>query len=436
LTLTQDVRFLGTMAQPLGYAARVNTARAFRSRWRQYRFWTGAEITDYDPIDPANIAQPDAAYRALHAGGRVHYNPKLGLWILSRLPDVRAAARAADTMSSADGVTRLRMAGPLLVTMDGKSHNEMRRHVLPAFTKAALDSWQAMIDELAATLVGDVLDNPGCDIVQRLAVPMPMLLIAHMLGIPDGDVDDFRRWSTAAIRMADVDISRRGLTRLTSSIGGIREIYRYFRQQFAVGGLKGSDTLLGKLLSVNASGSIDDDELFFFAMLLLIAGNETTTNLLGAMFDIFAKHPEKFDMVRADHSLIPKVVEEQLRFSSPVQMLYRTTRTEYEVGPVTIPAGARVLLSLGAANRDPQVFDDPDEFRVDRNPTEHLAFGFGAHLCLGAQLTRMEAQAVLRELVTRTRRIEAIGETRWSTSYLLRGPERINVRLTPAVVAG
>src|SRR6202048_5381723 len=99
LTLTQDVRFLGTLAQPLGYAARVNTARAFRSRWRQYRFWTGAAITGCDPIDPANIAQPDAAYRALHAGGRVHYNPKRGLWILSRLPDVRAAARAADTMS-------------------------------------------------------------------------------------------------------------------------------------------------------------------------------------------------------------------------------------------------------------------------------------------------------------------------------------------------
>ena len=107
MTLAQDVRFLGTIAQPLGYAARVNTARAFRGRWRQYRFWTGAEITDYDPIDPANIAQPDVAYRALHAGGRVHYNPKLGLWILSRLPDVRAAARAAGTMSSADGVTRL-----------------------------------------------------------------------------------------------------------------------------------------------------------------------------------------------------------------------------------------------------------------------------------------------------------------------------------------
>jgi cytochrome P450 len=436
MTLSQDVRFLGTMAQPLGHAARVNTARAFRGRWRQYRFWTGAEITDYDPIDPEHLAQPHEAYRALHTGGRVQYNPKLGLWILSRLPDVRAGARAAETLSSADGVTRLRMAGPLLVTMDGKRHNEMRRHVLPAFTKAALESWQALIDGLAVKLVGEVLDNPGCDVMQRLAIPMPMLLIAHMLGIPDGDIDDFRRWSAAAVRAADVDMSRRGMTSLKSSIGGIRDIYRYFRQQFAVGGLKGSDTVLGKLLSENASGSIDDDELFFFAMLLLIAGNETTTNLLGGMFDVFAQHPEKFDMVRADHSLIPKVVEEQLRFSSPVQGLYRTARTDYPVGPVTIPAGARVLLCLGAANRDPQVFDEPDEFRVDRNPTEHIAFGFGAHLCLGAQLTRMEARAILRELVTRTRRIEVIGETQWSANSTLRGPVRMSVRLTPSVVAG
>ncbi len=103
---------------------------------------------------------------------------------------------------------------------------------------------------------------------------------------------------------------------------------------------------------------------------------------------------------------------------------------------MTIPAGARVLLSLGAANRDPQVFDDPDEFRVDRNPSEHIAFGFGAHLCLGAQLTRMEARAILRELVTRVRRIEVIGETQWSANSTLRGPVRMHVRLTPSVVAG
>jgi len=125
-------------------------------------------------------------------------------------------------------------------------------------------------------------------------------------------------------------------------------------------------------------------------------------------------------------------IEEQLRFSSPVQNLYRTALTDYPVGDVTIPAGARVLLSFGAANRDPRVFDSPDVYRVDRDPTQHIAFGFGAHLCLGAQLTRMEAAAVLRELVMRVNRVELVGETRWSTNSSLRGPAQMRVKLTPA----
>jgi cytochrome P450 len=125
-------------------------------------------------------------------------------------------------------------------------------------------------------------------------------------------------------------------------------------------------------------------------------------------------------------------IEEQLRYSSPVQNLYRTARRDYPVGDVTVPAGARVLLSFGAANRDPRVFDEPDVYGVDRNPGQHIAFGFGAHLCLGAQLTRMEAQAVLRELVTRVGGIEIVGETRWSTNSSLRGPAHLPIRLTPA----
>lgn len=432
MTIQHDVRFLSTMAGPLGRAARVGAVSAVRGRWRPYRSWTGAEITAYDPFDPRTAAQPHAAYRALHAGGRVHYNPRRGIWILSRLSDVKAGARAADMLYSADGVTRTRVALPLLVTTDGKRHNEMRRHVLPAFTKAALESWRPMIDALAAKLVGEVLDDPGCDVVQRLTIPMPMLLIAHMLGVPEGDLNDFRRWSEATVQATEVELSRRGITSLASSITGIRDIHRYFRNQFAVGGLKGSDTIIGKLLEQNASGSISDDELFFFAFLLLLAGNETTTNLLGGMFDMFARRPETFDMIRGNHDLIPAAVEELLRFYSPVQGLYRTARTDYQVGNATIPASARVLLCIGAANRDPQVFDDPDEFRVDRNPTEHMAFGFGAHLCLGAQLTRLEAQAVLRELATRVDRIETIGEPRWSINSTLRGPTKMAVKLGPA----
>jgi cytochrome P450 len=432
MTLTQDVQFAGSLVKPLGYAVRTNAAAGIRARLQGYRSRVGVELTPYDPLDPATAAQPHEAYRRLHARGRVHYNPKRSVWILSRLDDVRAAARADAQLSSADGVTRTKFSLPILITTDGERHAQMRRQVLPAFTKAALESWRPMIDRLAIELVDDVLNNPGCDVVQRLAVPMPMRLIAHLLGVPDSDVDDFRCWSEAAVQVTDLALSPRGVGKLASSVGATRTIYRYFRRQFRTGGLKGSDTILGRLLAEKAAGTVTEDELFYFAMLLLLAGNETTTNLLGGMFDTLAKNPKSYDRLRAAPDLIPMAIEEQLRFSSPVQNLYRTARTDYPVGDVTIPAGARVLLSFGAANRDPRVFDDPDVFRVDRNPTQHIAFGFGAHLCLGAQLTRMEAKAVLRELTTRVSRISIDGDTRWSTNSSLRGPAHLPVRLTPA----
>lgn len=432
MPLANDVKFASTLVGPLSRAMRASVSASVRGHWRPYRSWTGAVISDYDPMDPATAAQPAEAYRRMHAGGRVHYNPRRSNWILTRLGDVRDAARADTALSSADGVSRQRIAVPILVTTDGEQHSAMRRRVLPAFTRAALESWRPLIDELAAKLVDDVMTTPGCDVVDRLAVPMPMLLIAHLMGVPDADIDDFRRWSTDVIKVADISVTLRGMVGFASSMGGVLSIYRYFQDQFAVGGLKGSDTLLGSLLHQNEAGSMDDIELFYFAMLLLLAGNETTTNLLGGMFDSFARYPDQFDLVREDPELIPGAVEELLRFTSPVQGLYRTARTDYPVGNVVIPAGARVMLSFGAANRDPLAFADPDDFRVQRNPKDHIAFGFGPHLCLGAQLTRLEGQAILRELVKRTTHIEALGDTTWTTNSTLRGPARLNVRLTPA----
>ena len=235
----------------------------------------------------------------------MHYNPKRSVWILTRFDDVRTAARADTALSSADGVTRTKFSLPILITTDGERHAQMRRQILPAFTKAALDSWRPMIDRLAVELVGDVLDNPGCDAVQRLAVPMPMRLIAHMLGVPDTDVDEFRRWSEAAVQVTDLALTRRGVSKLAASVSGSRSIHRYFYRQFAVGGLKGSDTILGRLLAKNEDGTITEDELFYFANLLLLAGNETTTNLLGGMFDTLARNPDSYNRLRADHSLIP-----------------------------------------------------------------------------------------------------------------------------------
>jgi len=429
MTLTDGVRFGSSVARTLGNAVVANAAGARR------RVRIDAEFTTFDPMDAATAAQPYEAYRRLHAGGRVQYSAKRKVWILSRLDDVRAAARDDVNLSSADGPTLTRIPAPILVSLDGEEHARQRRQVMPAFTKAALDSWRPIIDRLAAETVQDVLANPGCDMVQRLAIPMPVRLIAQLLGVPDTDVADFRRWSEASVQITNLDLSARGARRLAGALHGSWAMHRYFTRQFSSGGLKGSNTILGRLLAENAAGSLPDRELFYFAMLLLLAGNETTTNLLGGMFDTLAAHPEQYDLLRANPDLVPMAVEELLRYLSPAQNVHRTAVNDYRVGPdgqVTIPAGARIMLAIGAANRDPRAFDEPDAFRVDRNPTQHMTFGFGAHLCIGAQLTRMEAQAVLRELVTHVSRISVVGATQWSTNSLLRGPKRLAARLTPA----
>jgi cytochrome P450 len=430
--LSRNAQAVGAVIKPLADSLRLGVAGAIRTRRLGSSAYAGAEITDYDPLDPATAAQPYDAYRRMHASGRVHYNPKRATWILSRHEHVRAALTDTDKINSTRGVTRMNFALPIVILTDGEQHAQLRRRVQPAFTKRALDGWTPMIDELARELVADVLANPGCDVVQRLSMPMPMRIIAHILGVPDGDLDRFRRSSQAAMRIIDFSGSLAGVIRFFESVAAIMGLRRYFMDQFASGGLKGSGTVLGLLLEGNVDGAMTDDDLFFFALLLMIAGNETTTNLLGGMFDTLGRSPAQFDQIRQSSDLIPMAVEEQLRFSAPIQNLYRYTVADYEVGDVTIPSGSRVLLSFGAANRDPRVFESPDEFRADRNPRTHLAFGFGAHTCLGAQLARLEGQAVLRELVAQVSKISLEGETTWSTNSSLRGPTHLPVRLTPA----
>nr|WP_246829545.1 cytochrome P450 [Nocardia transvalensis] len=410
----------------------MNLTGAIQARRRGYRGWVGAVNTDYDPLDPATAAQPFAAYRALHSTGRVHYNPARATWILSKLDDIRTALRNTDAITSSQGVTRIRMTGDVVVLTDGERHTELRKQVQPGFSRKALDDWQSITEEIATDLVTDALADRGGDIVQRLAVPMPLLLIARILGIPDTDIDDFRHWSEDAVRIIDFSPTPVGITGTVRSIRAVTALRRYIRQQLASGTLKGSNTILGRLLEHSTEEKLTDEGLFYIAMLLLIAGNETTTNLLGGMFDTLARNPDQYDLIRSDPTLIPMAVEEQLRISSPIQNLYRYTRSDHRVGDITIPSGSRILISFGAANRDPAVFDNPDEYRVHRNPRAHMAFGHGPHACLGAPLARMEAHAVLHQLVTRVDRITATGPTTWSTNSSLRGPTHLPIRLTPS----
>jgi cytochrome P450 len=199
----------------------------------------------------------------------------------------------------------------------------MRKQVQPGFNKGAMDSWQAMTDKLAVELVSGMLARRECDVVQHLTIPMPIRMIAQILGFPECDVGDFRRWSEDAVRLMDFTPTCSGLAGAAKSMSAMAALRRYFLRQFSSGGLKGSGTVLGRLLEHNTDGSLTDQQLFLIAIHLLIAGNETTSNLLGGMFDTFAHHPEQYDLIRANPDLIPMAVEEQLRITTPIQNLYR-----------------------------------------------------------------------------------------------------------------
>jgi cytochrome P450 len=258
---------------------------------------------------------------------------------------------------------------------------------------------------------------------------MPMRVIAKILGIPDSDYSDFRHWSDECTQFLNVTPTVNGVVHGLRAMRSTIALRRYLLDHLASGDLKGSDTVLGRLLENSSDGDLTDDQLFYIAVLLLIAGNETTTNLLGGMLDTYARFPDQYEMIRANTELIPQAIEEHLRYTSPIQHMYRYTRAPYQVGDIGIPTGSRLLVSMGAANRDPMAFEEPNTFRSDRNPRTHVGFGYGPHLCLGAPLARMEATAVLRELVTRVSRITTTGPTTWSTISTLRGPTRVPVVL-------
>jgi beta-dihydromenaquinone-9 omega-hydroxylase len=433
VTLRHDIRLATSVARPMADSLYLNIAIDLGAKLKR-REYPGIHETSFDPFDPVTAANPYPGYAELLAGPRVRYNRKRNTFILSRYDDVRAAARSDAILTNAEGVTRSRVGIPVLLNLDPPRHTELRRKVQPAFARGVLSGWQETVDRLASELVSELLANPGSDVVQRLAVPLPMRMIAHILGIPAEDEEFFRYWSNEAVRVANIQLTAKGLWQMVPTLNGVRHLHAYFCSRVESGELLARDTLLGHLVATAGDGEISRDELFYFALLLLLAGNETTTNLLSTMFLTLSENPDQFELIRQDpETLIGSAIEEQLRYSSPIQGFYRTAKTAYRVGQeggATIPAGARVALLWGAANRDPRQFDNPDAFIAARNPS-HVAFGSGIHLCLGASLARMESRAVLRELVERVQRIDVIGRPEWTTNSSLRGLARMRVALAP-----
>jgi cytochrome P450 len=289
-----------------------------------------------------------------------------------------------------------------------------------AFTPRIIRSLGPRIREIAQDLLNQVAGHKEFDLVRDLSIPLPVIVIAELLGVEPEHRETFKRWSDDIIRASNRMYTAEEEQRIRQSIAEFRA---YFQETIAARRAAPREDLTTALVQAEEEKqALSAWEVLSLLTLLLVAGNETTTNLIGNMMLALLEHPEQLAQVRADPSLIPRAVEETLRYDGPVQGLPRQATEDVELAGTTIPAGALVFPLFASANRDETKFPDPDRFDITRNTDGHLAFGFGIHYCLGAELARLEARITFEELFRRFPSLSRKNDTVMRVdSFFLRG---------------
>jgi len=378
----------------------------------------------FNPMSPEFRRDPYPFYAELRREAPVHRSD-FGLWLISRYDDVVFTLKRHDLFSSTamnmnvhDKPTRT------VINTDPPVHTRMRNIVNRAFTPKMVADMEPRIREVTRELLDAVIERGEMDFVRDFAVPLPVTIIAEILGVDASRRDDFKRWSSASVGMAPVGDERRDM----------QEFFAYFEEAIAERRRPRGDLISIVVQASEGEEPLTADEVLAFTGLLLIAGNETTTNLLGNAVYHLLRNPDQLQIAREDPSIIPNVVEEALRFDSPVQFLFRRTTQDVDVAGVTIPAGSEVSPIYASANRDGRRFPDPDRFDVRRNAQGHVAFGHGVHFCLGAPLARLEARVALEEVLGRLAGIELKGadEPERLNSLFLRGFASLPLAFEPA----
>ena len=343
-------------------------------------------------------------------------------WVLTGFHAVYGALRDHTTFSS----RALSDQGPdvvaqvVLISDDPPRHTRLRGLVNRAFTPRRVSGLEPRIEAITEQLLEpfDAAAGAGpVEAMRSLAVPLPVTVIAELLGVERERHDDFKRWSSIVISEETEDNQ-------AAHEAGLAEMREYFQHTVDLRRAEPLEDLFSSLTQAELDGQqLEDWEVIGMATLLLVAGNETTTNLIGNALNVLAERPAFWEQLRADRDLVPALIEETLRYDSPVQNLPRLTLRDVEVAGRTIEEGSQVQVSFGAANRDPQGFADPDEVRLDRDLTKHLAFGHGIHYCLGSPLARTEAKIALNALLDRysTLRLSDEPGERQLGSFIVRG---------------
>jgi cytochrome P450 len=395
----------------------------------------------FNPFVPSFKRNPYLQYGRLREGAPVHRSEALQAWVVTRYADCIAVMKDHESFSSdsrhargqlAEAIAQQRATSPLpgaetILGLDPPRHHQMRALVDRAFTPRRVQALRPHIEEIARSLLDEA--GEAFDLMPALAQPLPVIVIAELLGVSADDRLRFKEWSNALAETTNVVQTAAMVER--ARVATV-ELIDYLGKVVDARQAAPADDLISALVQAEVDGSrLSREDVLAFAILLLVAGNETTTNLIGNGLAALLDAPEALARLREDPDRVPDAVEEMLRFDSPVQGLARFAARDATVGGVRIPAGDVVLCLIGAANRDPAAFAEPDVFDLDRTERRHLSFGQGIHYCLGAPLARMEADIVFRELLARYASIEVDeGGVERGGTLLLRGPVRLPVRVT------
>lgn len=406
------------------------------------RLRTGAV---FYPLDPRFLEDPYPDYRRLLTKDPFHKSMLTGGWVLSRHRDVSAVLRdqrflvdnrklpnwprMRDEMIRSGAVTEEETESRMMLTSDPPDHTRLRALVNRAFTPRAVESLRPRMEEIVDQQLGRAAAVGRMDVIADLASPLPVIVISEMLGIPTSDREQFTRWSHDVARsVGNVTIEEQRIATQAE-----RNLRAYLATVVEERRREPREDLLSALVTAEQDGDkLTMDEVYSMAVLLLVAGNETTTNLIGNGLLALLRHPEQAGLLRDDPSLAASAVEELLRYDSPVQMTTRFALEDVDLGGGrVIEARKQAFLLLGAANRDPEAFERPDDLDITRQDNHHLSFSNGIHYCLGAPLARVEAQIALPALVSRFPDMRlATARIDWSDNIVLRGVRSLPVTLS------
>nr|AGE14551.1 cytochrome P450 hydroxylase sb12 [Nonomuraea dietziae] len=383
------------------------------------------------------MASPYAVYDELRREAPVSFFEPTGQWLIARHADVNALLRDRRLGRSylhlatheesgrepepdfQEPLWRVIRAG--MLDVEPPVHTRLRRLVSKAFTPRMVESMRPRVRAIVEGLVDDFVEKGGGDLIAEVAEPLPVTVIAEMLGVPDADRHLLRPWSADICGMYELNPSQEAQH---TAVRAASEFSDYLKGLARARRAAPGEDLISALAQIE---ELTEDELVGTCVLLLNAGHEATVNVTGNGWWSLFRNPSELVRLREDLSLLPTAVEELMRYDTPLQMFERWVLEDIEVGGVSIPKGVEIALLFGSANRDPEVFDRPDALDVGRADNPHISFGAGIHFCLGAPLARIELVESFGALLKRAPDIALVEEPEWNPGYIIRGLRSLDV---------